>query len=203
MRIYVDMDGVLCDIAAGYERIWRESPETRYPQSVPGLFAGLDPLPGAIEVVNRLRAEPAIDLWIASRPSVRNPHSYSEKRLWIEQHFDFDLAKRLILITNKSLLRGEILVDDNATGAGQDRFEGALVLHRGDWAATESAIARLARVWAIVMDVYGYEDDARRFLTTPHTMLRERSPLSVAGSDDGGAAAVEGILGRLKHGTAP
>lgn len=143
MRIYVDMDGVLCDVAAGYERIWHESPETKYPQSVPGIFEGLDPMPGALDAINRLRAMGTVDLWIASRPSVRNPHSYSEKRVWIERHFDLELAKRLILITDKSLLRGDVLVDDNADGAGQDRFDGMLVLHRGDWAVTESEIMRL------------------------------------------------------------
>lgn len=89
LRIYIDMDGVLCDIAAGYKRVWRESPETKYPQSVPGIFERLDPMPGAIEAVNRLRKMEGVDLWIASRPSVKNPHCYSEKRIWIERHFDY------------------------------------------------------------------------------------------------------------------
>lgn len=142
MRIYVDMDGVLADIAGGYERMRQRQPEVEYPQSIPGIFECLDPLPGAIAAVNRLRAHPGGDLWIASRPSVRNPHCYSEKRIWIERHFDLDLARRLILITNKSLLHGDVLVDDNASGAGQDRFLGRFILHR-DWSSTEAELLRL------------------------------------------------------------
>ncbi len=81
------------------------SSEVRFPQSVPGFFLDLAPLPGAIDAVNELRA--GCDLFVLSAPSTRNPHSYTEKRLWIEKYFDYQFTKRLILSPNKSLLKGD------------------------------------------------------------------------------------------------
>lgn len=124
--VYVDMDGVLCDIAAGYQRVLASNPEIQFPQSVPGIFESLDPIENAIESVNTLRE--LCDVWVLSAPSPRNPHSYSEKRIWIEKHFDYAFAKKLILATDKSLLRGDYLIDDHASGKGQESFQGELVL---------------------------------------------------------------------------
>jgi len=63
-------------------------------------------------------------------------------------------------------------------------------------------LERVARIWTMVLDVYKHEDRARRFLTSPHPMLDGRTPLQVAVANDVGADAVEGILGRLKYGSA-
>lgn len=68
---------------------------------------------------------------------LKNPHSYMEKRIWVEKHFDYELAQRLILCGNKGLLRGDYLIDDHVKGKGQDSFEGE-VIHFGtqkfpDW----------------------------------------------------------------------
>jgi len=62
-------------------------------------------------------------------------------------------------------------------------------------------VARLARVWALAKDVWIDEDDARRFLETPHPLLSGRPPREVAESEIG-AREVENILGRLRYGTA-
>ncbi len=121
------MDGVLCDIAAAYQAAARTHPDVAFPQSIPGLFASLDAIPGAIEAVAALRRDPRLDVWILSAPSTRNPACYSEKRIWVEKVFDYPLAKRLILASDKSLLRGDILIDDNISGKGQERFEGELI----------------------------------------------------------------------------
>lgn len=130
LRVFIDMDGVLCDIAAAYQEAARTHPEVAFPQSIPGLFASLGAIPGAIEAVAELRSNPRLDVWILSAPSTRNPLCYSEKRIWVEKVFDYPLAKRLILASDKSLLRGDILIDDNISGKGQERFEGEL-LHFG------------------------------------------------------------------------
>lgn len=127
LRVFIDMDGVLCDIAAGYEDAARTHPHVAFPQSIPGLFASLSAIPGAIEAVAKLRNDPRLDVWILSAPSTRNPLCYSEKRIWVERVFDYPLAKRLILASDKSLLRGDVLIDDNVSGKGQERFEGELI----------------------------------------------------------------------------
>jgi 5'(3')-deoxyribonucleotidase len=60
-------------------------------------------------------------------PSEHNPLSYTEKRIWIEKHLGFDFVERLIICSNKSLLKGDILIDDHISGKGQENFEGQLI----------------------------------------------------------------------------
>ncbi|WP_444932056.1 5' nucleotidase, NT5C type [Microbulbifer sp. SSSA002] len=124
MIIYVDMDDVLCDYTTGIASEKEKSPEVEFPQSKPGFFKDLDPINGAIE---RLRSEAHIDLYILTAPSTRNPQSYTEKRIWVEDKFDYDLTKNLIMCSNKGLLKGDILIDDHTSGRGQEHFEGRLI----------------------------------------------------------------------------
>ena len=63
-------------------------------------------------------------------------------------------------------------------------------------------LARLARIWAFAIEVWGSEDAARRFLARPHPLLRGRLPVVLATETEIGARAVENVLGGLKHGTA-
>ena len=119
------MDDVLCNYSEAHRAALARDPGVPFPQSVPGFFTGLAPMPSAISAIQQLRAH--ADLYILSAPSTRNPHSYTEKRLWIEQHFDYDLVKRLILSPHKGLLKGDYLIDDRASGKGQDVFEGMLI----------------------------------------------------------------------------
>lgn len=134
--IYIDMDGVLADIKKDWMKSLVEKPYVKYPQSVPSFFENLTPVKGAIESVNLLRRIKKYDVWILTAPSVKNPLCYTEKRLWIEKHFDYEFCKRLIICNDKSLLRGHYLIDDNLKGKGQENFLGE-VLHFGcdfiDW----------------------------------------------------------------------
>lgn len=137
MRIYVDMDDVMCQFSAARREALRNEPHIEYPQSVPGFFLGLKPISGAVETVNRLRAD--FDVYVLTAPSTRNPHCYTEKRLWIENQFDYPFTKRLIISPNKALLKGNFLIDDHTEGTGQEDFDGT-VIHFGsdafpDWSA--------------------------------------------------------------------
>lgn len=73
---------------------------------------------------------------------------------------------------------------------------------RENLSAEESERAeRLARIFATAAYVWNSEDDARLFLTTPHPMLQERSPLDVSMTELG-ARRVEELLWRLFYGVA-
>lgn len=133
--IYIDMDDVMCEFTAAHNQSKFSSPEIEYPQSVPGFFLALKPVKDAIDIVNELREQ--FDVYILTAPSTRNPHCYSEKRIWIEEHFDYAFTKKLILSPNKGLLIGDYLIDDHTSGRGQESFQGR-VLHFGspeypDW----------------------------------------------------------------------
>lgn len=61
-------------------------------------------------------------------------------------------------------------------------------------------VARLAKVWAMAVQVWGDEDDAREFLRRPHPMLDGRAPRDVAANSDPGADAVVNLIGGGAYG---
>jgi len=63
-------------------------------------------------------------------------------------------------------------------------------------------VQRLAEIWALAVNIFGDEDKARRFLKRAHPLLRGALPLDLVIANSQGAKAVEGILGRLKYGSA-
>jgi len=127
MRIYIDMDNTICDYIKKRNQIKEALPSVIWPQSLPKFFLDMEPVENAIETVNWLRKHH--DVFILSAPSSRNPDSYTEKFLWIEKWFDYDLAEKLILSNYKDFLIGDILIDDHRDGKGQDRFNGELILY--------------------------------------------------------------------------
>jgi 5'(3')-deoxyribonucleotidase len=118
-RLYIDMDNVLCDYNAAFRA--QHSDEIPYPQSRYGFFISLLPLPHAIQSFFDLSKH--FDIWILTAPSVKNPLCYTEKRVWVERELGFDVCHRLIICSDKSLLKGHFLVDDSST-RGQREFEG-------------------------------------------------------------------------------
>ncbi|KPA11151.1 5'-nucleotidase [Candidatus Magnetomorum sp. HK-1] len=67
-----------------------------------------------------------------------------EKRIWIENYFDYNFTKKLIICSNKGLLKGDLLIDDNIEGRGQESFEGKII-HFGssdfpDWQSVYSLL---------------------------------------------------------------
>lgn len=123
--VFVDMDDVLCDYTETHRRQRKMQPDILYPQSIAGFFQSLSPICGAIASVHELRKQ--YNVYILTAPSTRNPLSYTEKRLWIEAQFGYEFTKKLILSPDKSLLNGEFLIDDQASGKGQEKFMGELI----------------------------------------------------------------------------
>ena len=125
--VYVDMDHTLCDFGASYLQYKQQHPEEAFPHSVPGFFIGLAPITGAIETYQWLNEKEDIDLYILTAPSIRNPHSYTEKRLWVEKHLGLNAVYKLIISPNKGLNKGHYLIDDYTEGKGQENFEGKIL----------------------------------------------------------------------------
>ena len=125
--VYIDMDGVLCDFEGAITRDNEVYPDIAYPQSLEGFYRGLEPIKGAVQAMGALLKAECIEPYILTAPSVYNPLSYTEKRLWVEDHLDFEWVERLIISPDKSLLIGDILIDDHIKGRGQDRFKGKFI----------------------------------------------------------------------------
>ena len=63
-------------------------------------------------------------------------------------------------------------------------------------------VARLAGIWASALDVWGTPEAAREFLFRGHAMLDGRTPVDVVLATELGTPLVDGILGRLRYGSA-
>ncbi len=102
------MDDTLCDFRGAFNR--SKTPELIYPQSKYGFFLGLKPINGAVDAFIKLSKHH--DVYILTRPSIKNPLCYTEKRIWVENHLGMEACERLIITPNKSLNKGDYLIDD-------------------------------------------------------------------------------------------
>ena len=121
------MDFTLCDYAEGFKRHKALHPNQQYPQGQPGLYVGLNPMPDAIETYHWMAEQPEFDVYILTAPSIKNPHSYSEKRIWVEKYLGIKVVNKLIISPNKGLNKGDYLIDDNLSGKGQEHFAGEII----------------------------------------------------------------------------
>jgi len=125
--IYVDMDNVLVDFPSAVPRL-PENVAAEYEQrldEVPGIFALMDPVPGAIESYKELCD--LYDAYVLSTSPWENPSPWSDKLLWVKKHLGSVAYKRLILTHHKNLNAGHFLIDDR-TKNGADRFAGEHIL---------------------------------------------------------------------------
>jgi 5'-nucleotidase len=129
--IYVDMDNVLVDFPSGIAKLTDEDRieyEGRY-DDCPGIFAFMDPVPGAVEGFKFLAER--FDVYILSTSPWLNPQAWMDKIEWVQKHFgvakDSSAYKRLIISHHKNLNRGDYLIDDR-TKNGASEFEGEHVL---------------------------------------------------------------------------
>lgn len=132
--LFFDMDNVLVNFQSGIDRL-DEATKQAYEghiDDVPGIFALMDPMPGAIEAVKKLRER--YDLYILSTAPWNNPTSCNDKLAWVKKHFggekDDVFYKRLILTHHKNLCHGDYLIDDRPDKCGVDKFTGE-VIHFG------------------------------------------------------------------------
>lgn len=148
--LYIDMDNTLVDFSARLEGIdpaILAKYHGRYDE-VPGLFAVMPPVRGAIEAFHTLSE--AFDTYILSTAPWNNPSAWQHKIEWVHLHLGDEPGtpayKRLILSHHKNLNSGDFLVDDRLhNGAGE--FEGELIRFGQhpfeDWdAVTEYLLAR-------------------------------------------------------------
>lgn len=122
--IYIDMDGVLVDFESALTKVSPEMLEKFAGEydNIPGIFALMDPVPGALEAVDRLKEK--YDLYILSSSPWKNPTALGDKLAWVKKYFGGDgqeniFFRKVIFSSVKHLNRGDILIDDRtANGAG-------------------------------------------------------------------------------------
>ena len=134
--VYIDMDNVLVDFQSGLDRM-PEDVKSEYADDgtgkphyddIPGIFSLMEPMPGAIEAVQRLNK--FFDLYILSTAPWLNPSAWSDKLEWVQHYFGKGeksiFYKRLIISHHKDLNRGDFLIDDRENN-GAKEFKGELI----------------------------------------------------------------------------
>lgn len=100
----------------------------------PGIFARMDPMPGAIEAFHELAQK--FDTYILSTAPWGNPSAWRDKLEWVQEHLGVEdgtpAYKRLILSHYKHLNHGDFLVDDRAVRGEGNKFNGEWVQYGSD-----------------------------------------------------------------------
>lgn len=137
MIILLDQDGVLADFEHAFLDAWRvRHPDIApvefedrksfhiredYPPELrgmaeaiytaPGFIRNLPPVPGALQAVKELLAL-GMDVRICTSPLTQFENCVAEKYLWVEKNLGRDATARLILTKDKTLVQGNLLIDD-------------------------------------------------------------------------------------------
>ena len=172
--VLVDMDGVVADFERGFAAIWRSKYPNRifireedrrnfyladdYPEEYradileiiynPGFAASLPLVRGAKEALEAMIGY-GFTVKVCTSP-LDATHNWSDKCAWVERFLGAGWWKNLIITRDKSLVRGDILIDDHPNAASRggsmvptwqhivfDRaYNRRLVMHRriaNDW----------------------------------------------------------------------
>ena len=123
--LHIDLDGVIADfISAMHSHPLRKIPPyEEHPDTIPHIFRNLQPIEGAVTVVQKLLSSDKYEIYFLSTAPWNNPSAWTDKRLWLEDHFGESINRRLILTHRKDLIRGDILIDDRPNN-GSDKFQG-------------------------------------------------------------------------------
>ncbi len=162
MRILIDMDDVIADTETRFIEWYGRDFGIHYTKAdlqgtklyliVPeehrsivreypfrkGFFKDLPVIENSIEVIKELNNR--FDVYIASA-AMEFPNSLSEKYEWLDEHFPFIHWKRRIFCGDKSVLKGDILIDDHDFNLSV--FEGRRIMFTASHNIAETKYERL------------------------------------------------------------
>jgi len=143
MIILVDLDDVLADFETGFLDNWRKKHsdkpyipleertvfklDNQYPPELkhlvreiycaPGFYRNLPLIKGGKEAIQEMKQKEH-DVFLCTSPLSSYENCVLEKYEWVDERLGRDWAKRLIVTKDKTLIRGDILIDDNPTPKG-------------------------------------------------------------------------------------
>lgn len=146
MVYLIDMDGVIVNFNRGFSEKWKSQypdkiflpPEKRkvYELEKPyspecqelilkligqeGFFRSLKPNPGSLDALKEMR-EIGLEPFICTSPWESSKYCIPEKLEWIENYLGKEWPRRTIITQDKTLVRGEILIDDKPEIIGVEK----------------------------------------------------------------------------------
>jgi len=123
-RIFIDMDGVIVDFEKEMKVRGMPGEEMKL---IPGIYANLDPIPGAINGVFTL-LNWGYEVWIATKPPTSITSAYADKAAWVIKHLP-ELKRNIIITHDKGLLgtANDYLIDDRPHKANIKEFAGTFI----------------------------------------------------------------------------
>ncbi len=145
MRILIDMDGVIADFDQEFLKRWRTRHPDKlyipleerstfylkdsYPKELKPLvaeillessfFRGMLPMPGAKEALEEMR-ERGFEIFICTSPLSTYNNCVLEKYEWVEKVLGPSWVKQLILTKDKTIIKGDFLIDDKPVITGAE-----------------------------------------------------------------------------------
>lgn len=156
--VLMDMDGPLADFEAAVPKFLEmrglpvipklarngKSSRDQYDEAFPGMgmssvireivnssgfYQGLDLVEGAKEALLDLESE-GHDVFICTSPMIGSDHCASEKFRWVDYHLGRRWTEQLIITKDKTMVHGDVLVDDKPYVKGLMRPTWQQVLYR-------------------------------------------------------------------------
>jgi len=134
--LLIDMDGVVADFDEGHQRMCRERGLPAHLECndrevwdvldvvgeewrntvmelwhSPGFFAGLLPIPEAVETLHEWLRK-GHKVFLCTAPLMNSETCAQEKISWVRQHVGPEFVRRTIITSDKTLVNGDILLDD-------------------------------------------------------------------------------------------
>jgi len=81
-------------------------------ESQKGLTENLEPVKGSEKALKEMR-KLGHEVFICTSPLTNYKNNVSEKYKWVEKNFGEEWTKKIILTKDKTLIKGDILIDDN------------------------------------------------------------------------------------------
>lgn len=97
----------------------------------PGFFINQEPIPGSLEALENLAKNG--DVFLASSPLTGNPTCADEKLDWTQKYLGRDWRKKVILSKDKTLIYGDILIDDKPEITGLRKPSWEHMLYTQPW----------------------------------------------------------------------
>ena len=148
MRILIDMDGVLADfektLLETYRLKFPDKPYIRMEEiksfhaeddyekieaglksiirgicSSKGFYYSLQPISGGSEAVSEMN-KLGNEIFICTSPLTEYENCILEKHQWVEKYLGRDWVKKIVMTKDKTIIKGDILIDDKPEIAGID-----------------------------------------------------------------------------------